>query len=42
MGKFLTKLVMFVKIVKVVLRIAATVIEVIEHLTDKLSEQEAV
>lgn len=42
MGKFLTKLVMFVKIVKVALRIATTVIEVIEHLTNTLSEQEAV
>jgi hypothetical protein len=42
MGKFLMKLIMFVKIVKVALRIATTILEVAEHLTDKLSEQHAV
>ena len=42
MGKFLMKLVMFVKVVKVALRIAVMVVEAAEHLTNKLSEQQAV
>jgi hypothetical protein len=39
MGKFLKKLVMVVKAVKIVLRIATQVVDVIDAYTTKLSEQ---
>lgn len=40
MGKFLKKLVMVVRIVKIALRIATQIVEVLDGFTSKLSEQQ--
>lgn len=39
MGKFLKKLVMVVKVVKIALRIASQIVDVIDSYATKLSEQ---
>jgi hypothetical protein len=40
MGKFLKKLVMVVKVVKIALRIANRIVEIIDAYATKLSEQQ--
>jgi hypothetical protein len=42
MGKFLKKLVMAVKVIKLALRIAVQIVDIIDGFASKLSEQEAV